>query len=200
MIYTDLCHPKVEFPKGFDITHSPNHWANKEIVMSLLKKIVFRFVNKKRESLSLSKDAKALLIFYVFKGQTTPTVNDLLKDNSCIVQHVPNNHANLFQPLDISVNKSAKCFISDKYQEWYASEVTCQLGKGMDPYNVKVDVKLIMLKPFHARWIIDFYKYMQTSGSKVKAGFRKALISEAAKEFEALINLCENPFQEIEIA
>ena len=114
---TDLCHQKVEFLKGFDITHSPNHWANKEIVMSPLKKIVFPFVNKKYESLSLSKDAKALLIFDVFKGQTTPAVNDLLKDNNCIVQHVPNNHTNLFQPLDISVNKSAKSFVSDKYQE-----------------------------------------------------------------------------------
>ena len=117
-----------------------------------------------------------------------------------IVQHVPNNHANLFQPLDISVNKSAKSSISDKYQEWYGSEVTSQLGKGIDLYNVKADVKLTTLKPIHARWIIDFYKHMQTSGSKVKAGFRKALISEAAKEAEALINLCENPFQEIEIA
>ena len=117
---TDLCHPKVEFPKGFDITHSLNHWASKEIVMSLLKKIVFSFVNKKRGSLSLSKDAKALLIFDVFKGQATPAVNDLLKDNDCIVQHVPNNHTNLFQPLDILVSKSAKSFILDKYQEWYA--------------------------------------------------------------------------------
>ena len=168
--------------------------------MSLLKKIVFPFVNKKRESLSLSKDAKALLIFDVFKGQTTPAVNNLLKDNNCIVQHVPNNYTNLFQPLDISVNKSAKSFISDKYQEWYASEVTSQLGKGIDPYNVKVDVKLTVLKPIHTRWIIDFYKHMQTSGSKVKAGFRKTLISEAAKEDEALINLCENPFQDIGIA
>ena len=195
---TDLCHPKVEFPKGFDITHSPNHWANKEIVMSLLKKIVFPFVNEKRERLSLSKDAKALLIFDVFKGQTTPAVNDLLKDNNCIVQHVPNNHTNLFKPLDISVNKSAKSFISGKYQEWYASEVTSQLGKGIDPYNVKVDVKLTTHKPIHACWIIAFYKHMQTSGSKVKAGFRKAPIPEAAKEAEALINVCENPFQEIE--
>ena len=25
---TDLCHPKVEHPKGFDITHSPNHWIS----------------------------------------------------------------------------------------------------------------------------------------------------------------------------
>ena len=156
---TDLCHPKVEFPKGFDITHSPNHWANKEIVMSLLKKIAFPCVNKNRESLSLSKDAKAWLIFDDFKGQTTPAVNDLLKDNNCIVQRVPNNHTNLFQPLDISVNKSAKSFISDKYQEWYASEITSQLGKGIDPYNVKVDVKLTTLKPIHAPWIIDFYKH-----------------------------------------
>ena len=156
---TDLCHPKVEFPKVFDITHSPNHWANKEIVMSLLKKIAFPCVNKNRESLSLSKDAKAWLIFDDFKGQTTPAVNDLLKDNNCIVQRVPNNHTNLFQPLDISVNKSAKSFISDKYQEWYASEITSQLGKGIDPYNVKVDVKLTTLKPIHAPWIIDFYKH-----------------------------------------
>ena len=197
---TDLCHPKVKFPNVFDINHSPNHWANKEIVMSLLKKIVFPFVNKKRETLSLSKDAKALLIFDVFKGQATPAVNDLLKDNRCIVQHVPNNHNTLFHPLDFSVNKSAKSFISDKYQEWYASEVTSQLGKGIDPYNVKVDVKLTTLKAIHARWIKGFYKHMQTSGSNVKAGFRKAIISEAVKEAEALINLCENPFQEIEIA
>ena len=86
------------------------------------------------------------------------------------------------------------------YQEWYASEVTSQLGRSIDPYNVKVDVKLTTLNPIHARWIRDFHKHMQTSGSKVKAGFRKPLVSEAAKEAEALINLCENPFQEIEVA
>ena len=77
-------------------------------------------------------------------------------------------------------------------------EVTSQLGKGIDPDNVKVDVKLTTLKPIHVRWMIDFYKHMQVSGSKVKAGFRKALISEAAKVAEALMNLCESPFQETE--
>ena len=66
---TDLCHPKVEFPKGFDITHSPNHWANKGIAMSLLKKIVFPFVNKKRESLSLSKDEKLCSFLTYSKGK-----------------------------------------------------------------------------------------------------------------------------------
>ena len=38
------------------------------------------------------------------------------------------------------------------------------------------------------------------SGWKFKVGFRKAPIYEAGKKVEDLINLCENPFQEIEIS
>ena len=41
-------------------------------------------------------------------------------------QNVQNNYTNLFQPLDISVNKGAKSFLSNKYQDWYASQVSKQ--------------------------------------------------------------------------
>ena len=63
---TDLCHPKVNFPTGFDVTHSANHWANEEKYISLLNKIVFPFVQKKRGSLNMANDSKALLIFDEF--------------------------------------------------------------------------------------------------------------------------------------
>ena len=79
-------------------------------------KIIFPNIKSKRQALKPPENAKALLIFDVFKGQTS-AVNNLLKKNDIIVIHVPNNHTNLFQPLDISVNKSAKCFIADKYQD-----------------------------------------------------------------------------------
>ena len=46
---------------------------------------------------------------------------------------------------------------------------------------------------------MDFYKHMQSSGSLVKSVFRKALVTEAPKEAEALMNLCQNQLQEIEI-
>ena len=93
---TDLCHPKVNFPTGFDVTHSANHWANEEKVISLLNKIVFPFVQKKRESLNLANDSKALLIFDVFRGQTTAEVNSLLEKHNRLVQHVPNNLIQIF--------------------------------------------------------------------------------------------------------
>ena len=111
---SDNCHPKVKFPESFRITHSQNHWSNEDIVMEYLKKIIFPYIKSKRQ------DAKALLIFDVFKGQTTSAVINLLKRNDIIAIHVPNNHSNLSQTLDISVNKSAKCFIAGKYQDWYA--------------------------------------------------------------------------------
>ena len=82
-----------------------------------------------------------MLIFDVFKGQTTSAVNDLLHENNIIVIHVPNNHTNLFQPLDVSVNKSAKCFIAAKYQDWYAERILNQLKRGVNAHNVKVDVR-----------------------------------------------------------
>lgn len=46
---------------------------------------------------------------------------------------------------------------------------------------------------------MNFCKHIQSSGSLVKSGLRKALRTEAAKKVETLTNLCENPFEEIEI-
>ena len=91
--------------------------------MKYLNKIIFPYIESKRQALKLPENAKALLIFDVLIRQITSSVNDLLKKNDIIAIHVPNNHTNLFQPLDISVNESTKCFIADKYQDWYTEKV-----------------------------------------------------------------------------
>ena len=150
----------------------------------------------RHQALKLPENAKALLIFDVFKGQTTSPVNDLLKKGDIAI-HVPNNHTNLFQPLDISVNKSAKCFIADKYQDWYAKKVLQQLNRGVAAHDVKVDVKLSIMKPLHAKWIIEMYHYLKRSKQIVISGFRKANLTEAVSKAAQLAQLCENAFAEI---
>ena len=89
-------------------------------------------------------------------------VNDLLKKHDIAI-HVPNNHKNLFQPLDISVKKRAKCFIADKYQDWYAEKVLQQLNRGVAAHDVKVDVQLSIMKPLHAKWITEMYHHLKRS-------------------------------------
>ena len=95
----------------------------------------FPFAKQKRKEPNLDKDAK---------GQTFPTETDLLHRYNCIVIPVPKIHTNLFQPLDVSVNKSAKCFLADIYQDWYANDAWKQLTN----YG-KVDATLTNIKPLH---------------------------------------------------
>ena len=132
--------------------------------------------------MKLPKNAKALLIFDVFKGQTMSAVKDLLKKNDVIVIHVPNNHTNLFQPLDISMNKSAKYFTADKYQDWYAEKVLQQLNRGVAAHDVKVGAKLSIMD----NWIIEMYHHLEGSKQIVISGFRKAHITEAISKANQL--------------
>ena len=46
---TDKCHSKVKFPESFHITHSQNHWSNEDVVMEYLKKVIFPYIESKRE-------------------------------------------------------------------------------------------------------------------------------------------------------
>ena len=121
----------------------------------------------------------------------------MLKKHDIIAIHVPNNHTNLFQPLDISVNKSAKCFIADKYQDWHAEKVLQQLNRSVAVHNVKVDVKLSIMKPLHAKWITEMYHHLKRSKQIEISGFRNVHITETVTEADQLTQLCENPLDKI---
>ena len=77
-------------------------------------------------------------------------VTKLLLKYKCIFILVPNNPKNLFQLLDISVNKSAECFLEDEYENWCANEVLKQLARGVKTCEVNVDISLKNIKPLLA--------------------------------------------------
>ena len=198
---TNRCHPKIKFRKGFHVTHTPNHWSNEKVHIEYLKKTVFPYVENVRKVMNLGEDQKALLIYDVFKGQTKGAVTKSLESIHCLSKKVPENHTNLFQPLELTVNKPAQSFVSNKYQDWYADCVSEQLNRGVASHDVKVGVKLSTVKPLHTQWVVDFYNNMQLASSKsiIKKGFKKALIRDAFNQAEALANCSDNPFIEMDI-
>ena len=158
----ERCNLEKKFPNSLHITHPSSHWSNKKIVLDNLHKAIFLFVEQKRKELNFNQHAKALLFFDIFKGQTTPAVTDLLHKYNCIVIHVPNNYTNLFQLLYISIKK-AKCFLADKYWQWCANEALKLRTRGVEPNDVKVDVRLINIKPSHTNWLTQAYYYLPFS-------------------------------------
>ena len=76
-----------------------------------------------------------------------------------------------------------------------------QLTRGIIAQNVKVDIRLSVVKPLHAQWIVDLYYHMQKRSSKemIRKGFKAALVREAFDQAEALTQVAENPFLDVEL-
>lgn len=80
-----------------------------------------------------------------------------------------------FQPLDLTVNGKAK----DKFTTWYLDKVKQQIESGGNSTDINVDLRLIVLKPLHAVWLVDLYNHLGSSVGvrHIVKGWEKAGIS-----------------------
>ena len=97
---------------------------------------------------------------------------ELCIKNLCLIVIDPHNLTNNFQTLDITVNKPAKSFISNKYNVWFVEQVSKQLLKGTQPADVKIPLGLTEFKPVHVKWIVDVYGYLHNQPEIIINGFR----------------------------
>ncbi len=72
---------------------------------------------------------------------------------------VPGNCTDRLQPLDISVNKPAKDFLRAKFQEWYSEKIRDSINSEKSEKEHVVDLKLSIVKPMGAQWLIELYDY-----------------------------------------
>ena len=88
-------------------------------MVNYIAAVILPYMNEKRKHRSLDSKHVGLVILDEFKGQTTDKVLNLLQANDLMYVIVPPNCTDRLQPLDISVNRAAKQFLS-KLENWYA--------------------------------------------------------------------------------
>ena len=174
---TSKCLPSFQFPSDWHITFTPNHWCNESTMEDYITKILLPYIQKKREELKLRPDHHALVIYDMFKGQCTQKILELLELNNIDVIFIPANCTDRLQPLDVSVNKPAKAYLRSQFQEWYAKQVCEQLED--EPENKKmIDLRLSIMKPLGARWLMNMYDYLKSKPEIIQNGFKSVGITE----------------------
>ena len=168
---TTRCHPKVSFPEGWDVWHSDNHWSNEDTMERYILNIIIPYVCHKREVLKLQACHPALAIIDCFKGQTTPRILSLLRENDIIPLIVLANCTDKLQPIDVSINKPIKHQMRTRFQSWYADAVQRQL-KEMPIDKVKVDLTAPVVKTNCARWLIAAVQNLQERPVVAINGFK----------------------------
>ena len=136
----------------------------------------------------------------VFSGQITSVVLDCFKGNKIEVVGIPANMTYLLQPLDLTLNGYAKNFTSQKFSEWYSSQIMKQLDDGRELHDINIDFKLSKLKPLHGYWLVELYNQMSTAeGQKIIRSAWKALgITEVIKAGKASLQPLD-PFHDIDL-
>ena len=151
------------------------------------EKVIFPFFQKTKEVYNYPKEQMSLLSWTLLR-------EELCEKNFCEVVIVPHNLTNKFQPLDISVTKAVKSFISEKYNTWMAKEVSNQLQREISPCDVKIDLNLGIIKPLHAKWIVELFNIMKKEKEKMINGFNSAGITEAIQSAKIVSEKVENLF------
>ena len=114
---TAACLPKFELPQDWHVTCITNHWSNEEKTIEYIQLVLMPYIRDKRKELSLPDNFPALILFDVFKGQTTRATYQLLENNGVCVVNIPANCTDKLQPMDLSVNRSIKEFLKNKFGE-----------------------------------------------------------------------------------
>ena len=66
---TECCHPSFSFPDGYDIWHSPNHWANGNTVVRYIENVILPYFRRS----VLTKDCLTLSQVFVFTMSSKDT-------------------------------------------------------------------------------------------------------------------------------
>ena len=83
---------------------------------------------------------------------------------------------------DLTVNREAKQFMKDQLTSWYSAQIQSQLDSGGVRDDVDVDLRLSVLKPIHATWIVSMYNHLSSSEGRqswsIAKGWKKAGVTD----------------------
>ena len=121
----------------------------------------------------------------------------LLQEQKILNEYVPNILTDYFQVLDLTVNKSVKDFMKQKFNEWFATRLRNELESGKE-LEITINFLLSTTKSLHAGWLIDCYNQLTSPHGKeiILAGCRASGISAAVED--GFIGFLIDPLNEID--
>ena len=199
LIYWEKSLSRYKFREGFSLSANEKRFSNRVEVAKFLDKIIVPDVKKETESKSSSSDQKALVIFDVFKGQMTNEVLKILAKNLILITTVQANTTKYYQALDLTASRYATKFLAKHFSEWCTAQISKELEDGKALEEVEVKLRLSVLQPLHAEWLMSLYNKFTSSESKkiINGEWRTCRIIDEIKIYLSKLPLLDL-FQDID--
>lgn len=126
----------------------------------------------------------------------TDSVKSNLQSSSIDHVPVPAYMTYFFQPLDLTVNRAAKNLTKKEFVSHYSRCIQQELDAGESLKDIEVDLRLTVVKPLHAQWLVNVYNFFSTDEGRsiVTKGWKKSGILDL---FDGSTTLpTNNPFED----
>jgi hypothetical protein len=170
---TERCQPTINFPDGWDVWHTPNHWSNEDSMLRYFDEVIIPYVDKTRSNMPLGREQPALLICDVFAAHRTEAVREKIAENNLKLVYVPPSCTGELQPLDVSIDDPFKKLMKAEFTNWYSGMIKDGLDDGQELESVKVDLRLSIVKPIQARWLISLLSELSKNRDAINRGFEE---------------------------
>ncbi len=170
---TDKCHAHYTFPDDWHVTHTASHWSTEETMIQYVDEVLVPYTKRVKREQKLPVRQKSLAIFDVFAAHRCQSFLDLLKKRHFLVRFVPAGCTGELQPLDLSVNADFKVTMKKQFTTWYADSVAANLKEPDTAYK-RVDLRISVMKPIHARWVVTTFDTLKKDREIVLRGWRQA--------------------------
>ena len=90
----------------------------------------------------------------------------MLRENKKFYEHVPDSMTAGFQVLDLTVNKWVKGIMMDKFNKWFTETWRKELDAGKSLDEISMKIKLVTMKPLHAKWVINVFNQLSSFEGK----------------------------------
>jgi len=179
---TNKCHPNINFPAAWNITHTDSHWSTEKSMLEYVDKVLQPYFSNQRRLLGLQEDHRGLLVLDVFAAHRGELFLQALDRIGVSVRFVPASCTSDLQPLDVAVNDVIKKKLKSKFSEFYAKKVQVALTNGENIENVKIDLSTSNMKIVNARWLVSVMIDISHQHDLIKSAFQLAGISDAVKD------------------
>lgn len=121
----------------------------------------------------------ALTVFDVFKAHRSEKVLNALRQANIKTVFVPACCTDELQPLDAIPNKLFKDQLKSSFNSYYADQVTAKLGENLSVNTI--DIRTSVVKPLHARWIMQAFDKLSSDKEMFVKSFEKCGIVDPSR-------------------
>ena len=76
--------------------------------------------------------------------------------------------------MDLSVNGAFKTHMKEEFTQWYADTISDKLASKDESLSSPVDLRISLLKPLHANWIMNTFDTVSKDKACIKRGWHLA--------------------------